>query len=171
FFSSRRRHTRWPRDWSSDVCSSDLCNVKSTRGSLPTSRTTFWRSTVLKPLASARTVYFPGCRLGALYSPASSVVSARDTPLSTSRTVTVAPAITPPVWSVTVPRIRPELPCEKRGRQTRSMPSVALKTRAVLLVKTQIEPENPKYEGLMRRTPFFRRPNAQKARKARQPQG
>src|SRR5690625_4601342 len=26
FFSSRRRHTRWPRDWSSDVCSSDLFN-------------------------------------------------------------------------------------------------------------------------------------------------
>src|SRR5690625_294242 len=24
FFPSRRRHTRWPRDWSSDVCSSDL---------------------------------------------------------------------------------------------------------------------------------------------------
>src|SRR5207253_9108109 len=24
FFSSRRRHTRWPRDWSSEVCSSDL---------------------------------------------------------------------------------------------------------------------------------------------------
>src|SRR6266508_4682584 len=24
FFSSRRRHTRWQRDWSSDVCSSDL---------------------------------------------------------------------------------------------------------------------------------------------------
>src|SRR5690625_3763732 len=24
FFTSRRRHTRWPRDWSSDVCSSDL---------------------------------------------------------------------------------------------------------------------------------------------------
>src|SRR5690625_6539282 len=24
FFSSRRRHTRWPRDWSSVVCSSDL---------------------------------------------------------------------------------------------------------------------------------------------------
>src|SRR5437870_13778320 len=24
FFSSRRRHTRWPRDWSSDVGSSDL---------------------------------------------------------------------------------------------------------------------------------------------------
>src|SRR5207253_7165841 len=29
FFSSRRRHTRWPRDWSSDVCSSDLTNTDS----------------------------------------------------------------------------------------------------------------------------------------------
>src|SRR5207253_8378827 len=28
FFSSRRRHTRWPRDWSSDVCSSDLKTLK-----------------------------------------------------------------------------------------------------------------------------------------------
>src|SRR5205809_4637673 len=26
FFSSRRRHTRCSRDWSSDVCSSDLVN-------------------------------------------------------------------------------------------------------------------------------------------------
>src|SRR5690625_5678395 len=30
FFSSRGRHTRWPRDWSSDVCSSDL-GVDGTR--------------------------------------------------------------------------------------------------------------------------------------------
>src|SRR5699024_12039263 len=27
FFSSRRRHTRSKRDWSSDVCSSDLENI------------------------------------------------------------------------------------------------------------------------------------------------
>src|SRR5690606_39291137 len=27
FFSSRRRHTRFSRDWSSDVCSSDLNNT------------------------------------------------------------------------------------------------------------------------------------------------
>src|SRR3712207_9427601 len=27
FFSSRRRHTRYWRDWSSDVCSSDLSGV------------------------------------------------------------------------------------------------------------------------------------------------
>src|SRR5690606_40427457 len=34
FFSSRRRHTRFSRDWSSDVCSSDLktrfdCEIKN----------------------------------------------------------------------------------------------------------------------------------------------
>src|SRR2546430_10567327 len=28
FFSSRRRHTRFDCDWSSDVCSSDLMNVQ-----------------------------------------------------------------------------------------------------------------------------------------------
>ena len=30
FFSSRRRHTRLRRDWSSDVCSSDLVSDRST---------------------------------------------------------------------------------------------------------------------------------------------
>src|SRR5690348_5105206 len=34
FFSSRRRHTRWTGDWSSDVCSSDL-----SRRRRPTGRT------------------------------------------------------------------------------------------------------------------------------------
>src|SRR5256885_3952912 len=29
FFSSRRRHTRLQGDWSSDVCSSDLCRLLS----------------------------------------------------------------------------------------------------------------------------------------------
>src|SRR5256885_3375575 len=29
FFSSRRRHTRLQGDWSSDVCSSDLCDLLS----------------------------------------------------------------------------------------------------------------------------------------------
>src|SRR5690606_39348481 len=28
FFSSRRRHTRFSRDWSSDVCSSDLKTLR-----------------------------------------------------------------------------------------------------------------------------------------------
>src|SRR5690606_41179946 len=31
FFSSRRRHTRFSRDWSSDVCSSDLSSVTTNR--------------------------------------------------------------------------------------------------------------------------------------------
>src|SRR5690625_831917 len=34
FFSSRRRHTRWPRDWSSDVCSSDLIEVPTVHGNV-----------------------------------------------------------------------------------------------------------------------------------------
>src|SRR5206468_7161294 len=36
FFSSRRRHTRSDRDWSSDVCSSDLSSTNSTSSSPPT---------------------------------------------------------------------------------------------------------------------------------------
>src|SRR5204863_3468221 len=42
FFSSRRRHTRSLRDWSSDVCSSDLDNypltVNATAAMLPVSQ-------------------------------------------------------------------------------------------------------------------------------------
>src|SRR5690606_40009130 len=34
FFSSRRRHTRFSRDWSSDVCSSDLTFTLSNFGTL-----------------------------------------------------------------------------------------------------------------------------------------
>src|SRR2546421_11682404 len=37
FFSSRRRHTRSDRDWSSDVCSSDLGSSKSSVCGLCTS--------------------------------------------------------------------------------------------------------------------------------------
>src|SRR2546429_1893281 len=34
FFSSRRRHTRCSRDWSSDVCSSDLDDQRRNVGSV-----------------------------------------------------------------------------------------------------------------------------------------
>src|SRR5207245_6370906 len=34
FFSSRRRHTRCYRDWSSDVCSSDLERLALTEGQI-----------------------------------------------------------------------------------------------------------------------------------------
>src|SRR5699024_12190918 len=45
FFSSRRRHTRSKRDWSSDVCSSDLTdvlsvdNLKTQQAAIPTEGT------------------------------------------------------------------------------------------------------------------------------------
>src|SRR2546429_7051698 len=44
FFSSRRRHTRCSRDWSSDVCSSDLDLNLSSKQRLQFRRTyfTFW---------------------------------------------------------------------------------------------------------------------------------
>src|SRR5690606_41017010 len=32
YFSSRRRHTRFSRDWSSDVCSSDLISINNMHG-------------------------------------------------------------------------------------------------------------------------------------------
>src|SRR5215471_13079957 len=35
FFSSRRRHTRSLRDWSSDVCSSDLIDQAAASGDVP----------------------------------------------------------------------------------------------------------------------------------------
>src|SRR5690606_39521910 len=35
FFSSRRRHTRFSRDWSSDVCSSDLFVFASSTNASP----------------------------------------------------------------------------------------------------------------------------------------
>src|SRR5690606_39562957 len=46
FFSSRRRHTRFSRDWSSDVCSSDLGGdaLVVTRGSGATARGRTWAS-------------------------------------------------------------------------------------------------------------------------------
>src|SRR2546429_6691452 len=40
FFSSRRRHTRCSRDWSSDVCSSDLF----LRGSLRAGKARAWHA-------------------------------------------------------------------------------------------------------------------------------
>src|SRR2546421_9387694 len=48
FFSSRRRHTRSDRDWSSDVCSSDLAVGSTTQSILPWA----WNST-----ASSFTTY------------------------------------------------------------------------------------------------------------------
>src|SRR5207247_4678335 len=51
FFSSRRRHTRSTRDWSSDVCSSDLRSTGRKLGSLETTRS--WRHFVRYPMPSS----------------------------------------------------------------------------------------------------------------------
>src|SRR2546422_7072489 len=50
FFSSRRRHTRCSRDWSSDVCSSDLSAL-----SLPPlhATRTGWGTSVTEPMSPA----------------------------------------------------------------------------------------------------------------------
>src|SRR5690606_35758377 len=40
FFSSRRRHTRFSRDWSSDVCSSDLRNITISKANTLLKKTT-----------------------------------------------------------------------------------------------------------------------------------
>src|SRR3712207_1562928 len=45
FFSSRRRHTRYWRDWSSDVCSSDLLSA-TTAGRQPKDQFDFFPLTV-----------------------------------------------------------------------------------------------------------------------------
>src|SRR5690606_40871400 len=63
FFSSRRRHTRFSRDWSSDVCSSDLCardslivlffkNNRDTIPPLTTQNSSRSRNRMLLPLAA-----------------------------------------------------------------------------------------------------------------------
>src|SRR5439155_11720086 len=87
----------------------------STLISWATSNRIFSRWNARKPPNSARIVYVPGIRFGAEYAPASSVVRFRATPRATSVIVTAAPGIKAPLWSFTVPEIRPFAVCEKIG--------------------------------------------------------
>src|SRR5437870_6646013 len=61
FFSSRRRHTRWPRDWSSDVCSSDLTSSPAgsrsrsgTRARCGRAESSSWAGPISRPGTCAR---------------------------------------------------------------------------------------------------------------------
>src|SRR5260370_9320011 len=65
FFSSRRRHTRFKCDWSSDVCSSDLC------GDHCRQRPGKFKCEVFPVAAKARTpiVAFTATRWGTLLEP------------------------------------------------------------------------------------------------------
>src|SRR5699024_12022336 len=58
FFSSRRRHTSSKRDWSSDVCSSDLAWSTPTTAKDPS-----------KPRTAPRCGWAGGCRSGSTISP------------------------------------------------------------------------------------------------------
>src|SRR5207253_5039692 len=57
FFSSRRRHTRWPRDWSSDVCSSDLSGTLNTAAAYVASDIA---ESVLKPIIGRERPHIEG---------------------------------------------------------------------------------------------------------------
>src|SRR5438132_14109709 len=63
--------------------------------------------TFLNPVSSTSTVYLPVGICGAVYSPAESVVTVRVRPVAVCVSVTVAPGMTAPVVSVTVPRMVP----------------------------------------------------------------
>src|SRR2546429_9431707 len=55
FFSSRRRHTRCSRDWSSDVCSSDLIDLNNSEGFVqPTPSGRICKGTPVQPPFSLR---------------------------------------------------------------------------------------------------------------------
>src|SRR5437763_14261700 len=53
FFSSRRRHTRYIGDWSSDVCSSDLPTAPATRPS-PVPSPASWPATTSSQATAVR---------------------------------------------------------------------------------------------------------------------
>src|SRR6266487_6001104 len=56
FFSSRRRHTRWTGDWSSDVCSSDLWLEETKATSSQVTKYPSGKYLVVRDMAEAREV-------------------------------------------------------------------------------------------------------------------
>src|SRR6516164_11154163 len=68
FFSSRRRHTRWNCDWSSDVCSSDLeprCGFSDVAGRDPRSEHVGGQAANLQRAGSAEVEGEFRCRMSA----------------------------------------------------------------------------------------------------------
>jgi hypothetical protein len=57
--------------------------------------------------------------------------------------VTVAPDMTPPLWSITVPRIRPLLPCENNDTENSNTPRTAESRKAILLLRPEKDVRNP----------------------------
>src|SRR5439155_21396003 len=71
FFSSRRRHTRWPRDWSSDVCSSDLTRKglgsAIERATVEVGRPTFFSMLII--IAAHIPIFTLQCHEGRIFAP------------------------------------------------------------------------------------------------------
>src|SRR5437764_3740715 len=74
FFSSRRRHTRYIGDWSSDVCSSDL----------------YFKRTPRSPIAPAI-----GTKYGTSIASSLRIVSACNSPRRSSRSRKICPSVRP----------------------------------------------------------------------------
>src|SRR5690606_5876931 len=81
FFSSRRRHTRFSRDWSSDVCSSDLLYPVELRAL----DTDFAPTTQGAPVARRRLVGVEGFEPPTLCSQSRCATRLRYTPMDQSR--------------------------------------------------------------------------------------
>ena len=98
------------REEASTVMTSLSCPVPSSK-SIPRSSaalsTTPVRDPPLKPCNSAVTLYSPTGSTGTEYTPAAFVTTVRDRPVSSFKTVTVAPGRTDCVASLTVPRMLP----------------------------------------------------------------
>src|SRR5207253_6882723 len=60
----RRRHTRWPRDWSSDVCSSDLAGCRAFL--FDDVKTTRWAAHASATILAVILILLPTHRPGAL---------------------------------------------------------------------------------------------------------
>src|SRR2546429_7120512 len=57
FFSSRRRHTRCSRDWSSDVCSSDLITLEANPESVTAEKLEDWKRVGINRLSIGLQAY------------------------------------------------------------------------------------------------------------------
>src|SRR5690625_842625 len=86
FFSSRRRHTRWPRDWSSDVCSSDLVTAES-ESSAGTKRATGTKRAAETKTPAKRSTRKPAVKTTAAKTAASKRATAEAAPAEAEEAV------------------------------------------------------------------------------------
>src|SRR5690606_16742350 len=78
FFSSRRRHTRFSRDWSSDVCSSDLGVGLTSLFHLPWNFKFFWAPLMERTLSMRRWILLFEVALLGLFVAAGGIVFFRE---------------------------------------------------------------------------------------------